>query len=383
MKYLYIVLLFVLGACRKEAGNTVLWVAVAGLLFGCTSRPLGSIETIEIAEVKHSASTEPAFKTFEFVKLETTPESLLPDVAKVLVHKDRIYALSMIDTRVFIFSSDGKYINSLKKGQGPGEVFFVSDMDIHNDELYVLDRYRTIRKYDLDGHFICDVSSFDSPRFSMKHVGDDLLLFDPYVDKTSDFLLHQLNDKGDKGWFAKKETLREANMLNYNFYNDGYVSWPMCDTIYRYDVSSSLIQPKFVVRFLGKSFYDIIDDEEYTNEKMYEINTGTTYYRWLKDVAPYGSGIFFAFRYDQTYFVRYEGGHASVYSTFVETLPQVRTASVGHSKDQMIYAFTADQLLENKEEALQKAGADGQVASLYESLSEDDNPVLIFVSLKD
>lgn len=353
------------------------------LLAGCASRPSGQVETIEIPDVKATSFSEAAFQTFSYVKLETSPESLLPDVAKVLVHKDRIYVLSMMDSRVFVFSSDGKYVNSLKKGQGPGEVLFVSDMDIRQDELYVLDRYRSIRKYDLDGHFIGDVSSFDAPRFSMKYVGDDLLLFDPYIDKTSDFLLHQQGKEGEKEWFSKKPTLKNANFISYNFYNEGYLSWPLCDTIYRYDVSTSQVYPEFAVRFSGKNFYDIMDEEEYTNEKISEINSGTTYYRWLKDVAPCATGVFFAFRYDRTYFVRYEKGCAKVYSTLVESLPEVKASAVGHTRDQMIYAFTADELLANKEHALQKPGNDACLSSLYESLSEDDNPVLFFVSLKD
>lgn len=67
----------------------------------------------------------------------------------------------------------------------------------------------------------------------------------------------------------------------------------------------------------------------------------------------------------------------------VESLPEVKSSAVGHTCDRMIYAFTADELLANKEHALQNAGNEACLSSLYESLSEDDNPVLFFVSLKD
>ena len=71
---------------------------------------------------------EAAFKHFDFVKLDTVSEALLSDVSKVLVGEDRLYVLPMMDPRVFIFDGEGKYIHSLKRGQGPGEIRFVYDI---------------------------------------------------------------------------------------------------------------------------------------------------------------------------------------------------------------------------------------------------------------
>ena len=65
---------------------------------------------------------------------------------KVVIGNERIYVLSLIDPRIFIFSLDGKYINSLKRGNGPGEVLFVSDFEYRNNNLYVLDNYRSIKQ---------------------------------------------------------------------------------------------------------------------------------------------------------------------------------------------------------------------------------------------
>ena len=351
------------------------------LLWGCSFQSENQIETIEIGDVSQCASSEPAFTSIDYVKLETSSDALLADVAKVVVHKDRIYVLSMFDARVFIFSSSGEYITSLRKGQGPGEVLFVSDMDIREDKLFVLDNYRYVRQYDLDGNYISDVYTSSSPRFSLKYVGDDLLLFDPYLDKSSDYLLHQIKDETDKGWLLKKKTMEKANFLYYNFYSEGFISWPMCDTIYHYNAVSSQVRPQYAVHFSGKSFYDIIDSENYTNAMMCEINQDKSYYRWIQDVTPYESGVYFSFHYDKAYFVKYEQGKATVYSEFADGLPPMITSAVGHAEDKMIYAFTAGELLEYKEKALHEKAPDSRLVSLYESLSEDDNPVLFFVSL--
>ena len=96
-------------------------------------------------------------KDFDFVKLDTVSEALLSDVSKVLAGEDRLYVLPVMDARVFIFTKEGKYVNSLRMGQGPGEVRCVYDMKVHDGFLYAFDNFRTIRKYDKDGNYIEDV----------------------------------------------------------------------------------------------------------------------------------------------------------------------------------------------------------------------------------
>lgn len=111
-----------------------------------------------------------------------TSESVIGDVSKVVIGNERIYVLSLIDPRIFIFSLDGKYINSLKRGNGPGEVLFVSDFEYRNNNLYVLDNYRSIKQYDSDGNYIAEKYKLDSPYFSFTQVDDDCLwLFDSNI----------------------------------------------------------------------------------------------------------------------------------------------------------------------------------------------------------
>ncbi|HJE47839.1 MAG TPA: 6-bladed beta-propeller [Phocaeicola coprophilus] len=94
------------------------------------------IEDIFVSlEDKSLTIDKPAFETFDYVKLEMTSESVIGDVSKVVIGNERIYVLSLIDPRIFIFSLDGKYINSLKRGNGPGEVLFVSDFEYRNNNL--------------------------------------------------------------------------------------------------------------------------------------------------------------------------------------------------------------------------------------------------------
>ena len=82
--------------------------------------------TLDIVKIDVNSSDylkdEAVFKDFDFVKLDTISEALLSDVSKVLVGENRLYVLPVMDPRVFIFTKEGKYVNSLRMGQGPGEV---------------------------------------------------------------------------------------------------------------------------------------------------------------------------------------------------------------------------------------------------------------------
>lgn len=338
------------------------------------------IRLIPIDVNEHLQEDEAAFSDFEYVRLETTEESMLTDVSKVVVDGDRLYVLPMMDARVFIFSSSGEFVTSLQRGRGPGEVTYVSDMDACDGFLYVLDTYRTIRKYDRNGTYLGDVYTTQDPSFSIKKVEDYFLMFEPYLNKQSDFLLRAVSaDSVLCECLPKQKTLEQANFLNYNFYNQGCISYPLSNVIYHWDTASKQLQPAFKIEFQGRNFFAMSDDEVYTNEKMCEINKDKSLYRWIKDVSPLGKkGLYFAFKYDRTYFVKYDGRNTLVYPELIKGLPEVNSAAVGHTEDRMIYAFSSGDLVGHKESAGKEHSP--EVAGLYDSIgNEEENPVLVFV----
>jgi len=105
-------------------------------MMACHQPETTSLKVVEVdVNSADYRKEEAAFKHFDFVKLDTVSDALLSDVSKVLVGEDRLYVLPMMDPRVFIFDGEGKYIHSLKRGQGPGEIRFVYDMDLHDGNL--------------------------------------------------------------------------------------------------------------------------------------------------------------------------------------------------------------------------------------------------------
>ena len=74
-------------------------------------------------------------------------------------------------------------------------------------------------------------------------------------------------------------------------------------------IQSRLIKlnPEYVIHFKGRNFFEMISEKkDMSDDEFGKINKDKTVYRWIKDVTPYKSGIYFAFNYDKTYFVKHE-----------------------------------------------------------------------------
>lgn len=105
------------------------------------------------------------------VQLEGKEGSYIKVASKVRMLNNRIYVFDEIQDKVFIFDSDGAFINQfLVKGNGPGEVTDAIDFDIDvdNAKLLVLAlNKRQINVYDLIGKFQYSVNNdFQSFQFA-------------------------------------------------------------------------------------------------------------------------------------------------------------------------------------------------------------------------
>ncbi|MCG6188045.1 6-bladed beta-propeller [Maribellus maritimus] len=129
-----------------------LFAVVVSLFVGCTENEQSNIVTLEPTESEKLESGKPT----QIIKLETSAESNLGVVTKVLTDFDahRIFVLS--DDNVSIFDSEGKFITKLKKGRGPGELTMVVSISLAIEEelFYVLDNNNRVYIFDYDGNLI-------------------------------------------------------------------------------------------------------------------------------------------------------------------------------------------------------------------------------------
>lgn len=99
-------------------------------------------------------NTSEIMSEFRFVKLETNHLSLVGRIEQIEVYNERIYVLDTYKTMsILMFSSDGKFIKKIEaRGAGPGE--FITPHSFYIDKkgfLYLLDMISSrLLKYNLD-----------------------------------------------------------------------------------------------------------------------------------------------------------------------------------------------------------------------------------------
>ncbi len=109
--------------------------------------------------------------TAQVVQLETRSESMLGYILKAQVDfsNDRIFILS--DFNIYIFNSNGKYLNKLKIGQGPGEITLIVSFTINTETklIYAIDNSINLCIFDYDGSMVdnYDIKSFPSSDISI------------------------------------------------------------------------------------------------------------------------------------------------------------------------------------------------------------------------
>lgn len=115
---------------------------------------------------KYPSVTESEYEfLYNFIPLETTEECLLGKIFCVKKYKGYLYIHSIFNKSIMIFSADGKFIKKIPIGRGPGEVIdpLYIAIDEQSDQLEVLDFFKQIKKYTLEGDYVglqnCNMSS--------------------------------------------------------------------------------------------------------------------------------------------------------------------------------------------------------------------------------
>lgn len=319
-----------------------------------------------------------AFSNYSYVWLEVTDESLLGDVAKVVCDDERIYVLSMLDPTLFIFDKSGKFQSKLAKGQGPGEVIFVSDIVLYQDTLFVLDNYRSIKAYDREGHYLGEKMRLKDPYFSIHFTPEGLYLMEPNINDRSEHNLHVLTVRGEeKTYLPKNKWLKDVSITTYFTMDGRYVTWPLSDRIYQIEGGTGEVRPIYRIDFKGKWIAEQEYKEAVQSCDMYEGKMDKYAY-WLKDVAAIPGGIFFSFIYGNPYYVKYRNGESLLYDRLLEDFPNMERGAVGSDEDQLIYVYSPDEL-----QGYRKEHPQSKLASLewLECATENLNPVLFFIPL--
>ena len=128
--------------------------------------------------VETEADLSDLLDSVEYIALETTDESLLPGLSKLLCVKDNFYASA--ETEVMKFNSNGRFIGKLSMlGNGPQDYLSINDYDIvlrNNEEEIWIAHQRGISCYSAEDFSFLRLIPLDISVLHFKYVSDGAII---------------------------------------------------------------------------------------------------------------------------------------------------------------------------------------------------------------
>lgn len=116
------------------------------------------LQIFPLREKKTEIKLNDLFFDFDFISLETSENSLIGSINKLIVNKNLIFILDKSKAKkIFVFNKEGKFIRTIGKiGKGPHEYTNIEDFTINQEtgNLAVLAYPSKLLEYDQNGNFI-------------------------------------------------------------------------------------------------------------------------------------------------------------------------------------------------------------------------------------
>lgn len=186
---------------------TVVWA----ILSGCNQEtgPNQQPEEDSIFKLHAGKSAEgpiwcDLIKSATFIPLETTKESLVGDIKKVIVWEDEVIIWDNSTFKLLRFGRDGRFKNLIAQpGFSPGQYQSLNDIyfDTLTATLHCLDpAEQKVRVFDLQGNFLRYGLSFEEHQLTpitMRYYDGKVYTFTPPIfNKRDEYLIHKFNKDG-------------------------------------------------------------------------------------------------------------------------------------------------------------------------------------------
>lgn len=318
--------------------------------------------------------------TMFFIPLETIPESILSSPVQIIMTDDRIFVLDSKQS-ILIFDNNGRYVNSLIKGQGPGEInrLMAVAYDYFNQELMVIQN-KWIMYYDKNGRAIDKTIKCAYNCMEFAAIDNGFLFF-------SNFFFNQhLGSKAEKALLLAGKDLNiiskgldlieENNVIfcapNISRYNGQYfVSQIYNDTIFSIgERGDSILKAKYLLTYSDRKVSDLLladaEGKFYNSGSVMENSTSQIFPFWCVR-----KGSFYVIR-DKT------SGHTIGGNTYMyEGAPEFLANTRAQYGDYFVSFFQPFSNMECTSPAVNP-----ESNARLKGLTEEDNPVLILYKLK-
>ena len=344
---------------------------------------------------------EDILNAINVIPLETTDDCLIqPDIQQMEVFDGKFYILDRQE-KLFVFDRNGKFLHYIgRKGPGPEEYIAVSHFYIHPKKKSITlisnGSFNFVR-YTLDGTYlgrgriqvnrdslsICRVSLLDDDHLLLQNSNSPTNRSNYVIVNESDLSFHSYQMPY---WDFGTEHISDIRRNNYNgsrFYTIRFLS----DTIYRWNRNG------FVPELLLETGLKHATPEQVQSYGPYEFYSDATV-KLNRD--GYSCGIDFLFVTDKYLHFHYFGlgwfdavfwdlqtGKGALYRGATRgknILLYFYHHAMCTSENALVRYMYADTFFDHEQEI--KALNLPQMQKLYETLKEDDNPVLILYNYK-
>ena len=352
------------------------------LLVGCqtnkTEKESGNHIKLNInPKNKESILLSSFVDSIEFIHLNKAGNEIISNISKVQLFNNNIFILDREGNAIFVFKKDGSFVKKIQNtGRGPGEYLQLVDFDISSNGIFLLDYPNNILHYDIDFEYIEKYNLRGLYTFSFKCYKD---LFWTYNEEGSEnelFHFSAINREGDtKDRFIKKDFLGKEYQWHigseFNIHDGNLYFSPLFDNRI-YKTNGHEVEKAYTIDF-GE--YSFPNDQNIFKENIFSqsFNYAVKQNFWITNKY-----LILDFLYDsERKFMVLDKKNQSIQYGLVDNdlFPDYRFLPSWNDRNTLIEvvdAFTINEFfpfLRNE-------------VSCLESLSEDDNPVLILYHVK-
>ncbi len=152
----------------------------------------------------------------EYIQLESSKDSYVQYTMDWSLSENYLLIYDYMQQKIFLFTSDGKFLRQIsREGKGPGEFNHPDQVKISKDEktLYVLN-WKRLLKFSIEGEHLGTITFEAGPRGIMEY-GDDFLLTFKFPG-TNNFEGYSFGLFNKQGEFLKKYLPAHTGLVNTN-----------------------------------------------------------------------------------------------------------------------------------------------------------------------
>lgn len=339
---------------------------------------------VELNKAKANVKLSSLVEDIRFVPLSTSEESVIGKIDKILITDDYIFILDrFIAGHVFQFDSNGSFVRNVGRiGPGPKEYQRPTDFTLHNDQIYIMDDGVGVISYDFNGNFVEKKRLSTTNGFFLEKLNTGWALVGGNGSHNLVITDEQFNP--EKEFFPYISRSVDRIIINPLFKtSDGTVLYKrnLRDTLY--SLSENGMSPYLLMNQKTRPF-DISQIDKENSERI--MSQEVDRYSVSKQLYEASNTTYAITRFESKNWVtihKHKSGRSIIFRTseLVDDLTFSRFLyPKGVHKDQIVHVIVPGNFLADIKRAKEK-GADipKEIEKIVDSLSGEDNPILLFI----